>query len=184
VTVIVGIFVGGASTRMGRTKALLPSPEGVTLVERQLALARTLGADVVLVGRRADVPPIAPVLDDARAHAGPLGGLVALLAHAGARPAIALACDMPFVTADLMARLAAAPPAIALAPRRDGRWEPLCARYDAPGALPVARERLERGALSMQGLLDAVGATELPLAEGEAALLDDWDTPADVSGSS
>lgn len=183
-TLVVGVFVGGASTRMGRTKALLAAPEGVTLVERQVRLARAIGAEVVLVGRRDDVPAIAPVLDDARVDAGPLGGLVSLLTHAGERPAIALACDMPFVSEDLLARLAEAPPALVLAPRREGRWEPLCARYDASRVLPVARETLARGALAMQGLLDALGAVELVLEPGEASLLDDWDTPTDVSGSS
>jgi molybdenum cofactor guanylyltransferase len=176
--VIVGIFVGGGSTRMGRTKALLPAPEGGTLIERAIELARSIGAEPVVVGRRDDVSTRAPVIDDVAPGRGPLGGLVALLAHARG-PAIALACDMPFVSRALLARLAAAPPAIALAPRVDGRWEPLFARYD-PAALPIARARLEAGSLALQGLLDAIGARELALTEGEQRELRDWDTPGDL----
>jgi molybdopterin-guanine dinucleotide biosynthesis protein A len=176
--VIVGIFVGGRSTRMGRTKALLPSPEGGTLLARSVDVVRAIGGEPVLVGRRDDVPAIVRVLDDAAPGRGPLGGLVALLDHARG-PVIALACDMPFVTAPLLARLASAPPSTATAPRIEGRWEPLFARYDV-SALPMARARLEAGALAMHGLLDALAATELEVTREERAQLTDWDEPADV----
>jgi molybdopterin-guanine dinucleotide biosynthesis protein A len=120
-------------------------------------------------------------LPDPPGEGGPLGGLVSLLSDAGDGQAIALACDMPFFTRDLLGRLAThAPSASAVAPRRDGAWEPFFARYDPPRALPAARARLARGALSLQGLLDDLRAEELPLGAGEPALLDDWDLPEDV----
>jgi molybdenum cofactor guanylyltransferase len=180
----VGVLVGGASSRMGRTKALLDAPEGGTLLARAIALAHAVGAEPVIVGRRDDVPALATVIDDVRADRGPLAGLVSLFEHAGDRQVVALACDMPFVTAPLLARLLAAPPALAIAPRRDGRWEPLFARYDAARALPLARGRLDADQCSLQGLLDALRATELLTTSAERALLADWDTPSDVMRSS
>ena len=101
------------------------------------------------------------MLADARAaeDLGPLGGLLALLAHAGERAAIAVACDMPFVSPELARRLAetrvAAP---AVAARRDGRWEPFFARYDAKVVLPTALAHADARRGSLQALLDAVGA--------------------------
>jgi molybdopterin-guanine dinucleotide biosynthesis protein A len=179
--VIVGIFVGGRSRRMGRTKATMLAPSGVTLVERCVMLARSIGATPVLVGRREDVPAIAEVVDDAAIDAGPLGGLVALLDRARGDHAIALACDMPFIGEALLRRLIDAPPAIAIAPKRAGRWEPLFARYDADRAITIARERLHRRELAMHALLDALAATELAIDETEARQLDDWDSPDDVT---
>jgi molybdopterin-guanine dinucleotide biosynthesis protein A len=115
---------------------------------------------------------------------GPIGGLAALLARAGVhgRPAIALACDLPFVSAALIAHLAAhSSDALAVAPRPDGIWQPLCARY-APGALAVTERVIASGRRALHAVLDDLGpqAVELPLAPGERGLLADWDEPGDV----
>ncbi len=174
-----GIFVGGGSTRMGRPKGLLAGPDGRTLVARASAVLAEVGAEVVLVGRRAEYESLdMVVLDDAVEDGGPLAGLVSLLEHAGGRRALVLACDMPFVTSDDLRALLRAEGAIA-APRRDDRWEGLCAAY-APTVLAAARRRLEEGRRSMQGLLREIGATEVAL---DPAHLVDWDSPEDMSDS-
>ena len=176
--VLGGIFVGGGSSRMGRAKGLLPGPSGEALVVQLGARLRAVGATPVLVGARAEYEALGlPAIADARNGAGPLGGLVALLEAAGSRPAIAVACDMPWVDVGLLARLASAAPCAALAPRSADRWEPLCARYDPALVLGAARARLDRGQLALQGLLDEVGAIALWLDEHDLAKLHDWDTP-------
>jgi molybdopterin-guanine dinucleotide biosynthesis protein A len=177
----VGIFVGGHSRRMGGQPKGLLVQEGLPLVERTARLAAALG-DVVLVGRSEAYAHLGrPFVDDARAEAGPLGGLVALLAFAGQRSAIALACDLPRVSRGLLERLATEEPeAIALAPRSRGFWEPLFARYDAARALRLAREALDAGERSMQPLLDRLGARELSLDLAEREAIVDWDRPEDV----
>src|SRR5262249_43557820 len=107
---ILGIFAGGRGTRMGgRDKALLSAPDtGETLLARARRLGEELGFECVVVGgpARGELR----VLADDPPGIGPLGGLGALLAYAGDRPAIALACDMPFVTEDMLARLASSEP--------------------------------------------------------------------------
>lgn len=176
--VLAGIFVGGASTRMGgRAKGLLERG-GSTLVDRWRATFDALGIEHVLVGRRAEYAsvPLAALPDDPPG-VGPIGGLAALLAAAGDRRALAVACDMPFVTRQDVEALLAAPRAPAVAPRRDGRWEPLCALYNAPMALPVVRARIAAGHLSLQGLLNALGAREIEI---DGAHLADWDSPQDL----
>jgi molybdopterin-guanine dinucleotide biosynthesis protein A len=181
---LLAIFVGGASSRMGGTpKGLLSAPSGEPIATRWATLGRALGMAPILVGEAAAYAHLAlPSIADEGAHAGPLGGLVAALAHAGTEPVFAVACDMPHVTEALLARLAAAHAAApVVAARRDDRWEPFFARYDAARVLPLARERLARGALGLQGLLDAAGATALALSPAEEALLADWDAPSDIT---
>jgi molybdenum cofactor guanylyltransferase len=187
-SLVAGIFVGGGSTRMGgRPKGLLRGPSGETLVERWKSLFDALSIPCVLVGERvkeAYAGSGVPLLADARAadDLGPLGGVLALLEHAGERAAIAVACDMPFVSLELLRRLALAPAtSAALAARRDGRWEPFFARYDAKAVLPIARAHADARRGSLQALLDAATAAELPMSASEHAELRDWDTPEDTT---
>jgi molybdopterin-guanine dinucleotide biosynthesis protein A len=185
-TPLAGVFVGGLGSRMGGVpKGLLHGPDGATLVERWRALLDALGVEVVLVGSAGLYASTRlPAVADEPAGIGPLGGLVGLLRRAGPRQALALACDMPFVSRGLVERLLGAPagPSV-VAPRRDGLWEPLCARYDAARVLPVAAARAASPDHSLQGLLDELGAVELPLGPGDVEDLRDWDTPDDVRGS-
>jgi molybdopterin-guanine dinucleotide biosynthesis protein A len=140
---------------------------------------------VVLVGEAAAYEDLGlPTLKDEPPGVGPLGGLVALLRHAGTVPALAFACDMPFVSRALVERLLAAPPdAPVVAPRRDARWEPFCARYDSARVLPLAVALAASTHHSLQRLLDDAGAAALSLLPHEDAELRDWDTPADVTAS-
>ena len=189
--VLLGIFVGGRARRMGGApKGLLAAPNSEeTLVERLLRVSQqALGAhQILLVGR---APAYAGLglsfVEDAPAGVGPLGGLCGLLDAAlerGNGAVIALACDMPHVSAELIGRLMThAPAAAAVAPRTDGKWQPLVARYEPCLALRAARAALAEGERALYCVLDRLGgdAVELPLAAGEAALLRDWDEPSDL----
>jgi molybdopterin-guanine dinucleotide biosynthesis protein A len=185
--VLAGIFVGGASIRMGGlAKGLLESPDGPRIVDRWRGLFEAARIPCVLVGRRAEYTGIPlETLDDAPTGIGPLGGVLALLLHARgrARLAITVGCDMPYVSAALVRRLVAAPDAVAVAPKVGGRWEPMLARYDVARAWPIADARARmaegQGGRSMRGLLDALDAQQLALAPDEEKLLADWDEPAD-----
>ena len=92
----------------GVQKALLRAPDtGEALIARLVRLGREAGHDLVLLGA-ADIGAAVsgvPQLPDA-AEIGPLAALQSLLAYAGERDALCLACDMPFVTAELLAKLA------------------------------------------------------------------------------
>lgn len=180
---IVGVLAGGASSRMGFSKALMPGPTGEPLVARAVRVGREAGLDPCVVGLRLELSRVAeelgvPIVGDAVASSGPLSGLVGLLRYAAPEPVIVVACDMPYVEASVLRELGAALAGHAIvASRRAGRWEPLLSAIDTARVLPVAEERLARGALSLQGLFDAVGAAAHPLAP---EVLRDWDTPDDV----
>jgi molybdopterin-guanine dinucleotide biosynthesis protein A len=180
----IGIFVGGHSRRMGGLpKGLLTVPgEERSILERTLALAREISPRVVLVGRPDAYAEMGvPSLPDPDGDMGPLGGLLSLLEHAQPDRVIALACDMPHLGRELLARLDRFPSgAAAVAPVRDGRWEPFLARFEAH-AVAVVRRRLSSGARSLHGLLDELEAVQLPLLPGESMLLQDWDCPEDMA---
>lgn len=181
-----GIFVGGRARRMGGiAKGLLRAPDGdETLVVRLARLAGELGLEPVLVGDdaryRAALPALR-VVRDQPAGIGPLGGLMGLLREGDA--ALALACDLPFVSRSLLERLAQrASPAAVLAPREaEGLWQPLCARYDAATVRPVLAQAIAHGTRSFQRLFAELAVEELPLSEIERRELHDWDTPEDVA---
>jgi molybdopterin-guanine dinucleotide biosynthesis protein A len=171
----------------GAPKGLLAAPKtGEPLVTRLARLATSRGYRVVLVG---DNPAYAtlclPVIHDQPSGVGPLGGLSALVhaAELEGAAAVALACDLPFVTEDLLGRLERhAADAAIVAPYLDERWQPLFARYDPAQTRPRIDALLERGERALQRLFASVGdgVSALPLSPGEAALLRDWDRPEDV----
>lgn len=180
---LLAIFVGGAATRMGgRPKGLLPAPDGRSIVERWRDLAAEVGLPVVLVGdARAYAHLGIESVADGVPDAGPLAGLCALLRARPEPRIIAVACDMPFVTVQLLRRLAGTDcDAAVLAPRRDGRYEPLFARYDGARVLPLAERQLAGGDRSLQKLLRDAGADDFILSDDEWPLLADWDEPADA----
>jgi molybdenum cofactor guanylyltransferase len=169
---LLGVLAGGQSRRMGgRDKAWLPAPGGgEALIERLLGLGTTLGLPVVVAGGNA--PAGVQQLNDAPAGVGPIGGLCALLSHAGTRPVIALACDLPYVAAPLLAKLLDAESSAAVLAPRDpasGKWQPLFARYDPERALPAFRAALERGVRSLQTVLRELTVEELVLDASEHA---------------
>jgi molybdopterin-guanine dinucleotide biosynthesis protein A len=170
----------------GAAKGLLLAPDGERIVERTRRLLAEAGASCVLVGEHPAYGGLGlRVIADDPSASGPLAGMLALLsfaAEARAGHAIAVACDMPLLTADLVRRLVEAPAAAIVAPRhhdpeRGWLWEPLFARYDAEAVLPVARGLVGTGRRRLQDLLDAAGARPLELTANELAALVDWDTP-------
>jgi molybdopterin-guanine dinucleotide biosynthesis protein A len=179
---LVGVLAGGRSTRMGRDKAWLPAPAGgEALIERLLRIARELGLPAVVVGGNA--PAGVECLRDEPPGIGPIGGLCALLARAETQPAIALACDLPYVDAALLAKLARTPSNSAVLAPRDGasgKWQPLFSRYAPQRVLPELRRAIDEGARSLQAVFARVPAEELQLTVDEHAQLRDWDEPADL----
>lgn len=173
----------------GYPKGLLPAPEGGTLIERTLRITRAAlpDAQIVLVGkaaayRRLDLPVIA----DAPTGIGPLGGIAPLLARGRATNAPAvfvLGCDLPFLSYDLLVRLARhAPDAAAVAPQIGGRWQALFARLTPATALPVATAMLTDSEHALQGLFRRLAghATPLPIHHDDQHFLRDWDRPGDI----
>jgi molybdopterin-guanine dinucleotide biosynthesis protein A len=189
-SVVMGILVGGKAKRMGGLqKALLQPPHtqpaDATLLAMLLRLGRAAGLEVVLLGQ-AELGPAAQgvlQLPDAEQGIGPLAALASLLTYAAQRHALAIACDMPYVTPALLERLLTeAPKATLLAPRdpATGKWQAMFARYHSPQVRPLLNATLSSGQRSFQQLFDRASATELALTISEQSQLRDWDTPEDM----
>lgn len=121
-------------------------------------------------------------------HRGPLAALAAgmrRLAEVGFDgPVLLVACDMPFLTADLLTLVARElGSAQASVPLSGDRLQPLAACY-AASVLPVADRLVAAGRLSMRSLLEEIDVHQVDrerwrrLAGPEA--LTDVDTPADL----
>ena len=175
----------------GVAKGLLPAPgTGEPLVSRLCAVTRQAlpAARCVLVGAAEAYAELGiEALADSPAGVGPIGGLRSLLEHAASESAraIAVACDLPYVGVDRLRQLgeATSGPAV-VAPRVDGIWQPLFARYEPGLVLPALCASLAAREHALQRVLARLGDTvmELPLSERERAELGDWDEPGDLPG--
>jgi molybdopterin-guanine dinucleotide biosynthesis protein A len=143
--VVGAILAGGEATRLGRPKATAPLA-GRRLIDYPLAALREGGLETVVVAKRDTPLPAVDVTiwrEDAE-PVHPLLGVVTSLERAEGQPVLACACDLPFVTAELAAWMAARDAPLAV-PRVGGRLHPLFARC-TPGLLPALRDALERRA--------------------------------------
>jgi molybdopterin-guanine dinucleotide biosynthesis protein A len=149
------ILVGGASSRMGTDKAQLLL-ENQTFVERIADTLLTVTNSIRLVGGRENSK--LPVVADVYAQWGALGGLHAALAACRSEWAIVVACDLPFVTAELFQRLASlrADHDAVIPIQPDGRPQPLAALYRADPCAARATELIEAGRRRPLDLLQAV----------------------------
>jgi molybdopterin-guanine dinucleotide biosynthesis protein A len=164
-TAIAVVLAGGRSRRMGSPKALVVLG-GRPLIAWPLAAAAAAGLEAVVVAKPGSPLPAldVPVWPEPETPIHPLAGVVAALERAAPRPVVALACDMPFVPAELIARLATLD-AVAGAPP----GEAFPARY-APAALPVLRAGLEREA-PLREVLAELGPVVVAAGEPAHALL-------------
>jgi molybdenum cofactor guanylyltransferase len=124
------ILAGGKSSRMGRDKAFIEF-EGRTLLARALDVARSVTAEVNIVGGPAKLAAFAPVVEDIFPRCGPLGGIHAALRSCSVELNLIVAVDMPFVTPDLLRYLverARSSSASVTVPHCGGN-QPLCAVY-------------------------------------------------------
>jgi molybdopterin-guanine dinucleotide biosynthesis protein A len=154
------VLLGGASSRMGRDKAAL-EVGGLSGAGRAARLLGGLFAEVLLVGGEAPADAEGRRVPDVDGARCALRGLVGALEAASTERVLVLATDLPLMTPDVLLALIAWPDSPAVVPRTETGAQPLCALYEVEPVLPVARDRLAAGALKMQGLLDAVGASYL-----------------------
>lgn len=164
------VLAGGESRRLGEDKALLDFG-GRTLLEITVERLRAITADVVIAcgaGPRAGWPEVeARTALDRTPGWGPLAGLEAGLKAIANEVAVAVACDMPFLNAELLRHMASLLDGHdAVVPVVGDRQHALHAVYSR-GCLPVVEELLERRG-SMRELLAAVRTRVVSEAEVRA----------------
>lgn len=160
----VAILAGGRASRLGGADKSAIRIGSVSIFEWQLAALEGLADRIVVVGGGPDrfVSHRVRVVSDRVPRAGALGGLYTALCEAATPYVLVLACDLPFVSARVMERLAALADgkADAVVPRTADGVQPLCAVY-ARRLKNRVRRHIESGHLKVQDLLAAVRVREL-----------------------
>jgi molybdenum cofactor guanylyltransferase len=98
------VLAGGASSRMGRDKALVPLA-GRPLIEHSLAILQEAGLSASIAGARSALAKIAPVVPDSTSGLGPLAGICTALASTTATWAVFLSIDLPLLPSSLISYL-------------------------------------------------------------------------------
>lgn len=135
---------------MGRDKALLPFL-GQPLISRVIARLAPLADElIVTTNRPADYAFLGlPLFPDVIPNRGALGGLYTALASASQPVVAVVACDMPFVSADLLAYardvLLREAADVVIPQPENGLFEPLHAVYRRETCLGTIRAVLDAG---------------------------------------
>lgn len=170
------ILAGGASSRMKSDKAFLRLG-GKTFIERAAAALQAISQNQYVIGGNLPDNLFLPVLPDVyqsdeTEKRASIIGLHSALTYSKTRRTAVLACDLPFVTGELMTRLAA-PDKIndpnnfdAIAPvQPDGRIQPLCAIYRREICLPTIEKMLVAGNFRLQEIFAQVNTRRIGFSE-------------------
>jgi len=144
------VLAGGRSSRFGRDKALLEL-NGEPLLARTTRLLGGLAAEVLVLGppERAVLVPHARVIPDERPGDGPLPALATALRTMHGDRLLAVATDMPLLSATLLAYLLDRSEGFNVTvPRVNGRTQQLHAVYTA-ACLPAIEAQLSRDDLKI-----------------------------------
>lgn len=193
------VQAGGLSSRMGCDKARMAFC-GEPLIERVLGRWRQLPASWSL---RLRVPASLPTLRSARLAAwcrvwwrtlklcGRMRGIASSLAAARLPLVAIVACDMPFVSSELIGALAGCVEAEALdvcVPREERGIEPLCAVWRRDACAPVAHELLACDRQRIRCLINRVQAgymdePQIVKAAGSTLCFENVNTPEEFAAA-
>ncbi len=151
------VLAGGKSRRMGQDKTQIRLDSGLSLLEHAVARVAEVADEVVVVtaGSRGNLPNVRWA-NDVYPGAGPLGGIYAGLLACAWDHALVVACDMPFLSVDLLRYMVELPRDYdVLLPSLPRGVEPLHAVYGRR-CLEPARELLEAGEYCILDLYERV----------------------------
>lgn len=160
------ILAGGESRRMGSDKSLLPLAGG-RFIEHVYRLMAELFDEVLLVTNSASLYDELPCrkVPDIYYRQGSLAGIHSGLCHARHERVFVVACDMPFLSADVIRQLCArADQGDVVIPRSGYGLEPLHALY-AKKCLPAIEAVLDTGMRKIIAFFPEVNVAEMGEAE-------------------
>jgi molybdopterin-guanine dinucleotide biosynthesis protein A len=158
------VLAGGRGERIGGPKAGIEL-EGVTLVDRAVAIMRNVGCEPVVVADEGDE--------------GPLAALVEPLRALSTFEVFVLACDLP-LAGPVVGRLAELPAGAAIAVDGEGREQPLCSRWPRAAVADATARLVATGERRMSALVDAIDP-EFVIATSDELL--NVNTPADLEAA-
>lgn len=176
------VLAGGGGSRLGQPK---PSAElgGKPLVAYPIEAFRAAGLGVSVVAKQAlSLSAEVDLILEPQTPLHPLLGIVTALDELQV-PIVVCACDMPFVTSEMIRWIAGLTRAPVIVPSVNGRLQPMFGRYE-PDALDSLRSSLERET-SMADAVETAGLAIVDESEFErfgdtSKLFFDVDTPDDL----
>jgi len=160
------IQAGGRSTRMGGEPKALLELAGKRIVERVVDALSAVLDDLLVVTNTPERYEFLhlPMVADRYPDGGSLGGIFTGLEAAGGDAAFTVACDMPFLSPDVVRLvLARAGEADVVIPRVGGQYETMHALY-AKACLGPMEARLRAGRLKIVGFFPDVRVLEITAA--------------------
>lgn len=171
------VLAGGKSLRMGQNKAFLPLVDGgPPMLAIVLSRLKAVAEEVLVVAE--NQPRYAPfgarVVPDLHPEIGALGGIHAAVSQAAHEHCLVVACDMPFLDAGLLERMAREPrdydvlvPRIPGQSRQGGEglvYQTLHAIY-SKRCLPAIEARIGGGNRQVISFFEDVGVRTIGLAD-------------------
>lgn len=159
---------------------------GEPMLARTMHVAREAGLEAMVLGRErpADWPADGTeFIADRWPGCGPMGGIATALGQCNA-PVLALACDMPLLTAEAIRWLleSVGPQQLhyGFVALNNGQYEPLFSLY-AQSALTLLKARLAAGDYALQPLLRGEGFVPITAPAWVCAQLANANTPDELS---
>jgi molybdopterin-guanine dinucleotide biosynthesis protein A len=162
------VFAGGLGTRLGGVKKALLDVGGKPIVERVLDAVRSLGDEIIVVDNDDSLAhlPGVRIVPDAETRAGVLTALYSGLSAATSELCLVVACDMPFLSAQLLQWLVEqAKDFDVVIPVAGGQMDPMHAIYRRAPCLDAIGRALERGDKRMISYLGDVRVRQVEEAE-------------------
>jgi molybdenum cofactor guanylyltransferase len=175
------ILAGGQGLRIGGEKATVELHGKPLIAYPTEAVRQVLSRLAILAKSSTRLPPLSGVAVwiEPELPRHPLTGIAQALALAGGRPVLACACDMPFVSPELVRRLVKADPgrAPAVVACAGGAMHPLLGCYQ-PRALELLAGAARLGTAPLVETIAGIDPVLLEVDEPEE--LFDVDTPDDL----
>ena len=157
------VLAGGKSSRMGFNKAFIEIGDR-RLIDATVDRLARLFPEVLIIANNLDLYGYLGmrVIPDLIPNSGSLGGIYTGLTAAAHPRAFFVACDMPFLSADLITLLVReAENWDVVVPRVAGELQPMHAVY-AKSCLPFIKEAIDVGKLKITGFFDEVRVLRIP----------------------
>lgn len=183
----IAVQAGGASSRMGQDKALIPLA-GQPVIQHVLESVQSLADRIIITTNKPDDYRFLelPLFQDQNPVAGALEGLRTALQASQAQRTLVVACDMPFLQRGLLEYLfQQAAQADVTIPRWNDRLQPLCAVY-SQNCLQAVEASLAAGDKRMISFHDQVNvrvldADEVARFDSQGLSFFNLNTPEDVA---
>ena len=155
------ILTGGRARRFGGADKGALDVGGLRILDRQLEVLRRVASTVFVVGAESEAWRARGLraVPDEIPGAGSLGGIYSAIVQSPGDRTLVVACDMPFLSADLFERMAGTDADLVIPRSRNG-LEPLCAIYSKACAADI-RGRILRGELQASTLPQHVRIAEM-----------------------